>query len=350
MYIYSRMMIIRLTWIITIIFFVAGCTSITLTPPEKAPVLASKIEKQLLQQGGQYFKEGKFEPALQKAQEAFKLNPDNVEAMYAIATSYLALGKFDNSLEFSKRATAYKSEHLPGIYLLMGRTYNQLDAPWNALRTFRFAASQYPKNPEIQFRLGRAYALLNKPEFAAESFKAAIRLEPDNAASHFELGVLYYTNNYNTPALLSLSTALLLEPKRDPAPLIRKNIHKLLDREAKEINKNDEGDFLLVEKALSKQRTSLLQKSTEHTELDMLKAQYHAFFNTLDKVTLNNQKKTFVIETYMPLYNKIYKQGLVDAFVYYIFQGNMDKPISYWLKKHPGKIEQLERLVEKHKW
>lgn len=345
MYIYSRMMIIRLTWIITIIFFVAGCSSVALTPPEKNPVPASKMEKQLLQQGGQYFKEGKFEPALQKAQEALKLNPDNVEAMYATAASYLALDKFNNSLEFSKRATAYKSEHLPGNYLLIGRTYDQLDDPWNALRTFRFAASQYPENPEIQYRLGRAYILLNKPEFAAESFKTAIRLDPNNAAPHFQLGALYYTNNYNTPALLSLSMALLLEPKREPAPLIRKNINKLLAREVVEIKKTDEGDFQSVDKALSRQRTSLLQKTGKHTELEMLKAQYHTLFNALNKTALKNQKKTFVIETYVPFYNKVYKQGLDDAFVYYIFQGNQDKTISNWLNKHLEEIKQLERLV-----
>lgn len=350
MHIYNRMMIIRLIWITTIIFFVAGCSSIVLTTPEKAPVPASEMEKQLLQQGGQYFKEGKFKPALQKAQGALKLNPDNVEAMYAIATSYLALGKFNNSLEFSKRATAYRSEHLPGIYLLMGRTYDQLDNPWNTLRTYRFAASQYPGNPEIQFRLGRAYILLNKPEFAAESFKAAIRLKPNNAASHFELGALYHTNNYNTPALLSLSMALLLEPKHEPASLIRKNINKLLAREVIEAKKMDEGDFKSVDKALSKQRKSLLQKTGEHTEFEILKAQYHTFFNALDKSAFKNQKKTFVIETYVPLYNEIYRQGLDDAFIYYIFQDNQNKTISSWLNKHSGETEQLEQLVEKHKW
>ena len=350
MHVYPRIMIIRWTRIIMIIFSVAGCASVALSPPEKSPVPASKVEKQLLQQGGQYFKQGKFNPALEKAQQALKLNPDNVEAIYAAATSYLALGEFNKSLEFNRRAAAYKSGHLPGIYLSMGMTYEQMDEPWNSLRTYRLAASAYPRNPAIQYMLGRTYFYLNKPELAAKSFKTAIRLDPDNAASHFQLGALYYTNNYNTPAILSLSAALLLEPKRGPAPLIQKNINKLLAREAVEINKTDEGDFQSVDLALAEQRTSLLHKSGEYTEFEIVKAQYHALFRALGEASFKNQKKTFIMETYVPLYNKVHRQGLDEAFIYYIFQGEQNNAISNWLKKHPGKIEQLEQLVEKHQW
>lgn len=345
MHIYSRIMVIRLTWIITFAIIMASCSSVALSPAKNSPVPASKTEKKLLQQGGQYFTQGKFKPALQKAQAALKLNPDNVEAMYAIAITYLALDEPNKSLEFSQRATTYKSKQLAEIYLLMGSTYERLDDPWNALRTYRFATGQYSRNPEIQYRLGQTYAHLKKPEFAAEHFKEAIRLEPNNAASHFELGALYYTHNYNTPALLSLSMALLLEPKREPASLIREHINKLLSREVIEIKKTDEGGFQSVDKALAIQRTALLQKSGKQTEIEILKAQYHTLFNTLDMPAFKNQTKTFVMKTYVPFYNKVYRQGLGDAFVYYIFQGNQDKTISNWLNKHPGEIKQLERLV-----
>ncbi len=326
-----------------------GCSSVV-SSPESAPVPASETEKQLLLQGGQYFKQGKFEPALQKLQEVLKLNPGNVEAMYATARSYLALEKFNNSLEFSKRAATYKTEHLPDIYLLIGKTYQRLDDHWNALRTYRFAASEYPENPQIQYSLGETYGYLNKPEFAAEAFKTAISSDPYHAGSHFQLGILYYTNDYSTPALLSLSIALLLEPKQDPAPFTRKSIKDLLGRTMVNIKKTDEGDFQSVNAALAAQRTSLLNKPEKHTEFKIIKAQFHTLYEELNTAKIKNQKKTFVVDSYVPFYNKVYLQGLDETFVYYIFQGSQDKTISNWIDKHPGKVKQLELLVKKHMW
>jgi hypothetical protein len=42
----------------------------------------------------------------------------------------MALEKYDMSLEFSKRAAAYRSEYLPDIYQLMGECFQQLDDPY----------------------------------------------------------------------------------------------------------------------------------------------------------------------------------------------------------------------------
>jgi tetratricopeptide (TPR) repeat protein len=341
------MMVLKLTCVITLFFFMNGCSSV-LAPAERDPVPAGQAEKQLLQQAELYYKQGKLNPALQKLQQVLKLNPDNVEAMYSMASSYLLLEKFNKSLEFSKRAATYKTEHLADIYLLTGKSYQLLDDPWNALRTYRFASSVYPKDPRIHYSLGDTYAYLDKPELAAESFKAAIRLNPGHAASHFQLGTLYYINDYHTPALLSLSLALLLEPKQGPAALIRKNINDLLGSEVVKNNKKDEGDFQSVDAALLAQRVSLLGKTEKERVFEIIKAQYQTLFKELNTAKIKNQKKTFVMDSYVVFYNKVYLQGLDETFVYYIFQGSQDKAIGNWLEKHPGRVKQLEELVKKY--
>ena len=349
MHIYTRMKVLRLTWVITLFFFINGCSSVALSPADRDPVPASKAEKQLLQQAGEYFKQGEFNAALQVLQQVLSLNPDNVEAMYATARSSLLLEKFNKSLEFSKRAATYKTEHLADIYLLTGKTYQLLDDPWNALRSYRFASSVYPKDPKIHYSLGDTYAYLNKPELAAESFKAAIRLNPGHAASHFQLGILYYINDYLTPALLSLSTALLLEPEQGPAALIRKNINDLLGREMLTGENKDEGDFQSVDEILLRQRVNLIQKNEKETTFEIMKAQYQTLFKELNTAKIKNQKKTFVMDIYVEFYNNVYQQGLDETFVYTIFQGSQDRAISNWLEKQPDKVKQLEELVKSYR-
>lgn len=115
-YVYSRVIIFRLTWIIVLLFFVSGCSSVTVSPPVKTAVAADETEKQLLQQGEILYRQGKFESALPKVQETLKLNPDNVEAIYAMALCYMALEKYQKSLEYSKLAATYKSQYLEDIY------------------------------------------------------------------------------------------------------------------------------------------------------------------------------------------------------------------------------------------
>jgi len=134
MILYTRINIFRLIWVISLLFFIGGCSSMAiLTPADKIPVAASKQEQQLLDQGEQLFKQGQFQAALQKVQQANRLNPENAEALYAIAVCYLSLKDYSSSLEFSRRATAYRSADLPDIYLAMGTAYQRLDDPWNAL-------------------------------------------------------------------------------------------------------------------------------------------------------------------------------------------------------------------------
>lgn len=344
MYIYTRMTVLRLTWIISFLFVGAGCSSVSLIPPKKTPIAASEREQQLLQLAREHFTQSRFQAALQNAQEVISLNPDNVEAQYAAALTYMALDKYDMSLEFSKRAAAYRSEYLPDIYLLMGESYQQLDDPWNALRTYRFAATQYPDNPIIQTMLGDAYAYLDKLELASDAFKAAIHIAPGNAKVHYRLGLIYYSLDYKTPALLSLSTSLLVEPGQARASLIRKNIIDLLAR-GEVSKKTDEGDFQSVDAALIQQRTALLNRSEKYTAFEIIKAQYLSLFKQLNTAKIKNQK-TFVMDDYVPFYNKIHLLDLDETFVYYIFQGTEDENIRDWLEKHADERKQLEQLFK----
>lgn len=342
MYIYTRRTVFRLTWIITLLFNVSGCSNVTVSPPFKSPVAASETEKQLLLQAEKLYHQGKYKAALPKIQETLRLNPNNVEAIYAMALSCVALEQYHKSLEYSKRAAAYKSKYLEDSYLLMGTAYQQLNDPWNALRTYRFAAREYPNNAKLQYRLGDTYVYLNKPELASDAFKAAILADPDDVAAHYQLGMIYYAYDYHTPAILALSTSLLLDPAQPAAALIQKYIVELLDHDP-ESHKSDEGDFYAVDKAIAEKRAAHLSSTPEHA-FHTVEAQYRTLFARLNTANISKQK-TFVIDSYIPLYNKIHLQQLDETFVYYIFQGSKDKNISKWLKEHPGKVSQLKQLI-----
>lgn len=345
MYIYTRMLLFRLIWIITLLFYLSGCSSVGLTSPNKNPVAASIREKQLLEVGEQHFKQGKYQAALQKVEQAYQLNPDNAEALYAIALCYLSLEQYNKSLEFSRRAATYQSEDLADTYLLMGAAYQRLDDPWNALRSYRFAADKYPENSKIQYRLGETYVYLGKPEFATDAFKAAIAVAPDDAASHFQLATLYYENNYITPALLSFSVSLLLKPDQARAPLIQQNIFNLLGSQLESRN-TDEGNFQSVDAALIRKRASLLNNTEKYSAFDVIKAQYLVLYKELDTAKIKNQKNTFVMDNYVTFYNKLHQQGLDETSVYYIFQNSRDKVISNWLQKNAGKVKKLEQFIK----
>ena len=71
----------------------------------------SKI-KELIQEGVALHDEGKYEQAIEKYQEALKLNPSCVQATYEISLSYLAMQDFENASIFSTTVINTQDEHL----------------------------------------------------------------------------------------------------------------------------------------------------------------------------------------------------------------------------------------------
>jgi len=130
--------------------------------------------------------------------------------------------------------------------------------------------------------------------------------------------------------------------------LIIKDINDLLGREVV-TRKTDEGDFRSVDEALVRQRMSLLNKSETYTAFEIIKAQYHTLFKELNTLKIKNKNNAFVMDNYVPLYDKVQQEGLDEAFVYYVFQGSKNTVISNWLEKHPEKIKQLEQVVRNYK-
>jgi tetratricopeptide (TPR) repeat protein len=346
MILYGRMTFFRLTWIIVLLFCIGSCTSMAmLSPAEKVPAAASKNERLLLDQGEQLFKQGQFQAALQKVQQVSQLNPENAEALYAIALCYLSLKDYASSLEYSRRAAAYRSKLLPDTYLLIGTVYQRQDDPWNALRSYRFAAGQYPDDARLQYRLGETYVYLGKPEFAADAFKAAIAAAPGDAASHYQLGMLYYANRYFTPALQALTVSRLLASDEAMASSVRRTIVHLLAGEPANSN-SDEGDFQAVDDALARQRDSLLNSTEKPADFEIVKAQYLNLYEQLDTAHIQNQKLSPVMARYVSFFNRLHQQGLDETSVYYIFQNKQDELIGDWLQKNAGKVKQLEQLVK----
>jgi tetratricopeptide (TPR) repeat protein len=346
----------KLIYISLLVALIAACTP--LSEPRLLPMAASVQETRLLNEGQKLYEQGKYSEALRKAEQATKINPSNTEALFAQASCLFMLKKYKQSINVIQRGTQYYSKQLPDFYLLLGANYESLDAPWDALRTYRFAIQQYPDNSVMHFRLAMTYLVVDKPEQAAESLKTTLRLDPHEVTAHFRLGMLYAEHGYRIPALLALSTSLLLEPENGPVAIAHDRIIQLLAGSSADdslataklsMAKTDEGDFSTVGRALKANSDRLLKHHIKPDSAAMIRSQYQMLFKEVSRIK-STGKKYFVSDFYIPFYQMLSRKGLSDAAINWIFQTSEDKSFNQWIKANPRQTKRLTGTINDYKW
>jgi tetratricopeptide (TPR) repeat protein len=330
----------------------------TVPEPRLDSAAPSASEAQLLERATGLFSEADYAGARALAEQALALNPASADALFALAASHYAMGEYANSIAVSRRAARLRSALLPDIYLLMGSGYERLDQPWDALRTYRYAAARYPQNALAQYRLALMYIAVDKPERAADTLKCVLHLEPLDTDAHFELGMLYAEHGYRTPALLALSMALAIEPQQDHAAMIHQTIDALLAKSTGPTARSgpgrgnpaakDEGDFSAIEGELAKVHGAALARGVDPHDPAIPRAQYRALFDVLAQADDREQAAGFVGGFYLPLYRTIAEQGLEETFVNHIFMARGEPDSRRWIVQHPAQAQRLQATIRSH--
>jgi tetratricopeptide (TPR) repeat protein len=93
-----------------------------------------------------YYQKGDYARAEKYFLEALKLNPDFVNALAGLATTYTAQGRYDEAVQKLERAVR-KEPKLPQLHFELGRAYRGLGDPGKARHEFSRAAELAPDSP-----------------------------------------------------------------------------------------------------------------------------------------------------------------------------------------------------------
>jgi tetratricopeptide (TPR) repeat protein len=154
-----------------------------------------------LNKGVQAFRNAQYSQAVEKFEEAVKLDPN-----FATARLYLAM--------------AYYSQYIPGAE----SPENQQMAD-HALEQFQKVLSQDPKNDVATKSIASLYYNERKWDLAEQWYKKAIELDPKDKEGYYTLGVIAWSKWY--PVYGTARAKLSMKPE-DPGPIKDKKVKEEL--------------------------------------------------------------------------------------------------------------------------
>jgi Flp pilus assembly protein TadD len=176
--------------------------------------------------GAAAYQEGKFALALERFEQAVRINPDEPRALNNLGQALVRVGRAQEALPHFVRATELNpAEWQPRFNL--AHAYGELGR-WNdAIPEYQKAAELFPDDYVTMYNLGLAFHKAGKEEPAVAAFQRAIVLAPGEPSFHLSLGISYERLNEKLKAAQAYQTYLEMAPSAADAEKIRSHIETL---------------------------------------------------------------------------------------------------------------------------
>jgi hypothetical protein len=304
--------------------------------------------------------EGKYKEALEKYEQALKLDKSHGHALYETCNTYVALKDYKQALKYADKVIEGKLEGYAEAYTLKGNVLDMQGKPEKAIEAYREGIKNAPPNAMLHFNLGVTLLKQDKSGEAATEFVNALKLNPSHRSSHYLLGMSYSGLGLKTKTLLPLYHFILLENegKRTEASvqIIERTMSAGISKEGEQnfnvaLNPaamNDEFSttetllsFLpisdrLIEKQLA---DSLGLKIPELTLTQKLVKYNESFFKSLGEHKDKRPADTFWWDYYADFFAALQEKGHTEAFTNYLMLHSADKTAAEWLGANEAKLQ-----------
>ena len=176
-------------------------------------VTAQEAQNNFIIEGIKMYDKGDYEGALEMYKKALASNPASVQAKYEMASTYLQLKDYNNSIKLSDKVIAANRDYVDQAYILKGSALDYLLKPQEAANTYKQALKKFPKNHLLYYNLALTSFNLKDYKETDAALQQSLKLNPLHASSHFLLGLSMVTQGKRVQAMLALYNFLMLEPK-----------------------------------------------------------------------------------------------------------------------------------------
>ncbi len=273
------------------------------------------------------------------------LKIDENDTNYMVATidlgnAYLNARRDDEAVALANKFLTEKNKYEESFYIVKGSALEDTGKFEDAMKAYNEGLVKYPKSFLIYFNIGISY--LRKKDYpnGEKYLKKAITINPYHASSHFRLGLAAFQQGKLAPAMLSFLFFLQLENTSQRGSDLVIYMEKILKREVEPEGPitvaGETDDFSDIE-AILKSKVALNGKYKSKIDLqyDLVK-QMQLF---LEKLTYNSGDKGFWMQTYVPFFTALQKQGYFEDCMYSSLKPLGNETINKWIDKHKSSQE-----------
>jgi tetratricopeptide (TPR) repeat protein len=310
---------------------------------------------------------GEVDSAMAKFNEALALDKDNLLALSEMAYSYLSIEKYNDAVDYCKRAIKkHPEDHmLKSAYVCYGNALDALGKTGKSIDIYNEGTRLFPEYYQLYYNRGISQNKLNKTKEALMSFQQSVALNPAHASSHNAIGHLLFNNN-NIPSLLAFCRFLILEPNSGRSAGNLSNVKKIM---GEHVTKTDENNITIHvspemldskpgEKKNSFSSAELMlslnsaldndSSNANQTDTEKFIRKFSALCTYLKETEKDNYG--FYWEYYVPYFTELNDKGHVTTLAYIIFTASGNAEVAKWLDVHKNETDEFYQWSEGFKW
>ena len=307
----------------------------------------------LVAQGVKHHDQGEYQQALEVFQQALNLDPKSAQVKYEMALTYLELEDYQTAEKLSKKVAETKNEHRLSGYLTYGASLDLQGKSKQSIKVYEKAIDQF--NHYLLY-YNHAVSCINADQVdkALNSVVQAIELNKGHASSHLLLSKIMEQRSVRIKTMLPLYYFLLLEPNSQRSALEYKILRKHL---ATGVSKSDEGinlqlsmpseadqGFGAAELMISlSQANNNLEENQGKSDLKLFSENNELIFSVLGE--LNEEKSGIFWEFYVPFFNRLVQNELVEVYSYYISLSLGEEAIG-WFESHQLDFDRFKEHLD----
>jgi Tfp pilus assembly protein PilF len=321
----------------------------------------------LVQEGVALQDKGEVDSALSKYNQALKIDQDNLLALMETAYSFLSIEKYDECINFSKRAikTHPHDPLLKTAYVSYGNALDELGKTSKAIDIYEDGIKLFPEYFQLYYNKGISQNKLSKTEDALMSFQISATLYPNHASSQNALGHLLFSNN-KIPSLMAFCRFLVLEPNSKRSAANLDNVQKIMNAH---VAKTDEKNVTIsigsdmLDQNKKKQKNNFsqaefmlaLNSALDNDSTNISKTEVEKFirkFSSLIEYFKEAEKDNygFYWDYYVPYFTDMNDKGLTEVFAYIAFTSSKNTAVDAWLESHNTEVAGFYKWSDEFKW
>lgn len=329
----------------------------------------NKDARQLVQEGIALHDKGNYEAAIEKYEDALKIDKDFFDAYYEKSYSLYSLGKTKECASLSKDIIKKFPEHpsLNAVYIQYGSALDDLGKPKDALEIYEEGIKKFPGEYLLHFNKALTLQKTGKNDEALEEYQFSLALKPLHSSSNLYTGLLLHKTN-KIPALLAYCTFLAIEPNTKRSKETFTLVQELMGGGVKKDGNNvtifldpsilgdkkkgkGENDFKTAELIFT--MSAALDKSKEvdsiaKTPADKFSLKLQLLINSIaDGI---KEGKGFYWTHYAPFFADMKEKDQVGTLARLLYLSAGDEENTQWVSDNEAKVEAFYDWLKAYKW
>lgn len=291
--------------------------------------------------------------AIEFYKKALQSDKNSIHASYEMASSYLALKDYVNTLKYADKVITRNIDYVDQAYILKGTALDLWGKKQEAIKTYKLALKKYPKNYLLHYNFALTSFNLKNYKDAEDALMNALKLNTSHASSHFLLGMSMIAQEKRVQASLALYNFLLLEPssKRSASALLALEDEWKNAGNVKQVSKTVSGKIIDNEFGTATLMMDILEAAKKYeanknkAAITLFVENTYTFFTILGAEKID--KKSFWWNFYVDYFYTLATNHHTEAMCYYITQSK-DNAYDLWLNDNLPKMEAFSEWYTKY--